>query len=365
MIIYIFVILVVCCCAYFCQQQDKLWLESHCGNEEVKIHHCWQTSYIFTFLTIGIILVAGLRYKVGTDYSAYYRNWDIFASGFLYSLTKLDEPGYRGICYLGMKLGFKDGSFAIFVASAITIGIGYYTIYKNIQNLFIPMILFIAMGCWHASFNAVRQCLAAMIVFYGYPYLKERKLFIYSLCVFGAYLFHKSAIVMIIPFFLLNFKINPRNIAFFVLGAILLLHSYEYVFRFTEEVLGNDIDIENLDEYTFKQVNRLRVLANSAPAFVFLYYIFIKKISFNLFYINIMLLNMMISIITMNSPYLARMGIYIRPFMTIAIAECFERIPKHSRKKIEPLIIFLYLGMFLYEVCVSAHLKNYQWIWNK
>ena len=329
--------------------------------------HSPEAFKLFFVMAAIPILVAGLRFQVGTDYGGYYLRWeDVYANRFWSSLISLDEPGFRFIAYITQRLGAKTGAMAMFLASLITIGLGYWTVYRNVQHLFLPSVLFLFLGNWIASFNAVRQCLAASIVFAGYPFLRDKKLWKYAAMVALAYLFHRSSILMIVPFFFLHRRVDWKSITLVMLGTIVLLNSYERLFRLTGIVLEEEIDLENLSTYSYSMVNRLRILTNVAPAAFFLYVHFStgKKYMFSDFFLNILILNASISVAAMNSPLFSRYSLYIFPFMPLALSDMTEKTPMKIRKPIVVIMIFLYAFFVIYECNKSFALNHFQWIWN-
>ena len=80
-------------------------------------------------LSMVLIAVSGLRYRVGTDYMAYYRNqvrnWDTVWQ----SILTLKEPGIKLLSYLANSI-YDHGQSLIFVSALITVGLYCRTIYR-------------------------------------------------------------------------------------------------------------------------------------------------------------------------------------------------------------------------------------------
>lgn len=369
MLTYYFVIVAVLLLAAAAQRQDavgnRFAAEPHAVPPEAYPHSPAARN---TFIVMAAIptLVAGLRFRVGTDYGGYYFYWLDYANDFWVSLLQLHEPGYRAIAYLTQRLGCQTGALAIFLTSSITIGLGYWTVYRNSPQLFLPGVLFLFLGNWIGSFNAVRQCLAATMVFCGYPFLRDKKLWHYAAMVFAGFLCHRSAILMAIPVFFVHKEVNWRNVFLVLIGSIVVLNSYELLFHLAGEMLDKGYQNSEEDVYLLQKVNRLRVLSNVAPAAFFLWLHFKEKQNYQLsnFALNLLSLNAAISIVGMNSPYFSRYSMYTHPFMALAYPELCGKLGVNLRKTVITAIILMYTIMELYECSGSGSLRHFQWIWN-
>ena len=374
MIIYIFVILWVMVFAGLAQHidinttpdnRDKLDV-SQLYKDNGK-YHSLNVCYAFILSSFALIFVGGGRYFVGTDYGSYYRLFNDYAESLMDSALKLDEPGYHLICKLIKIMGGNDGAYPIIVASILTIGITLYIIYQNSNQLLLASILYL-FTCWTVSFNAIRQCLATTFVFCGYRAIKERRLWEYVLWVFIGFLFHRSAVCLIFPYFFIYNDLTLRNMLFLFLGCIVFLYSYDRVFNITGVILDKEFINIEYGSYNFKEVNRLRIIVHCVPAIFFLPIIFRQKkriLDNQKFWINILLFSAAISIAAMNSPYLLRIRIFFSPFVVLAISGLINEL-KTENKKLISLIISIFYGIFfLYETYSSYTLHNYHFIWER
>ncbi len=335
--------------------------------QRIKISHSVNATYIFILASLVLVLVAGLRYCVGNDYGAYYHSSNKYTDGLWKSIISLDEPGYRLIVAFFRLIGINDGAYPVFVASAITIVIALFVVYRNSSHLWLSSILFVLLY-WSSGFNAVRQCLAATFVFCGYSALRDKKIFRYGICVGIAFLFHRSAICMLFPYFFIHNKISITNMLMLILGCVVFLHSYDYAFDFTGAILDKEFNLEEIGGYNLNKVNRLRILYNCFPAAIF----FIQtikqknKISYlHTFWVNILMFNAAISLSAMNSPYLSRMGIYFSPFLILAYCGLIHDMYK-KQQKVFSWGICVYCGIFfLYESYKSSSLNHFQFIWQR
>lgn len=325
--------------------------------------HTYEASVFYFIASLILICVAGLRYRVGADFGAYYFRYKEYASGLITALKTIDEPGYPLISWIATII-YDDGATAIFLASLISIGLPLIVIYRNSKDLMMSMSLFVLLGFWTGSFNGVRQYLAASILFCGYGYLKNQNLLGYLIIVFIAFLFHRSAIVFVAFYFVVYQKINVKNTIIIIIVTWVLLKGYDRIFEFANWVMESEYSIENV--YTARSVSILRIFVALSPMclFLFLYRDKTKDTEVT-FYLNILIVYGVLRLITMNSALLYRIGIYTSPFQAIAIAELLRRIPEYERQPIKYGMILLYGVYWWYEIYKSSSLNNFHWIWQR
>ena len=161
---------------------------------------------LFIFLIL-IILVAGLRYQIGTDYVAY-REIYINLS---FDNFKFLEPGYRCVNLFFKYIGFSyEVSVFIF---AIIINVLFYR-FIRVYSVSVPvsLLLYICLNYYFIGFNAVRQMLSIAIFLNGLSYIWKRQYFQFLIIVLLASMFHYSIIVTVIyPLF----KIKQKYVLLF------------------------------------------------------------------------------------------------------------------------------------------------------
>lgn len=323
-----------------------------------------QATMIFYIVAVCVLVfVAGFRYRVGTDFGGYYLYYEKYANEFWRHLITFDEPGFRFICWVTVFIK-GNGTTAIFLSAAITAILFLKTIYKNTDCLLSATLLYIFLGCWHGSFNGIRQYLAAAVIFSGIRYIKEKCLWKYVITVFIAFLFHTSAILMIFAYFIAHNKINLKNILFLILGSLIVLFSFSEISEFVGVILQEDLSNEGV--YLTNTVNIFRVLVAIAPAVFFLIFYWKKQMTVEQrMWLNLLILNGIIMLATSNSTYFARMGIYTDTFTAIAIPELSKRFSYKNRVIIKTVILILYAAFWLYEISISSALNNFTFIWQK
>ena len=341
------------------QQVDYSWDEELTDSA---VTHTSRANLFFSVAVLILVFVAGCRYYIGSDYYAYYGNYESYIKGFWEQLKILDEPGLPFIYWITSKFSYS-GFACVFVSNAIMIILVLRTMYKNTDFLLFPLMLY-SLVCWVATFNGMRQALATAVVFCGFPYLRDRKFIKYLIIIFLGFLCHKSALLMIPLYFLCHRKINIRNIVIIIVVSFICLNSYELLFSVVESVLGKQLNTDGV--YISKSVNSLRILTNIAPALLFLLLNSRREQNkLQDFYMNILLFHAIVSFISRDSAYLARMVIFTAPFEVIAICELAKEKWNRNRSVITALAIVLYFLFQTYQIIISPDLSPFQWIWQR
>ncbi len=292
-------------------------------------------------LSLALILMSAFRYRVGTDFNTYYRNRVVEFQPIIDSLVHFKEPGIKVLSFLAHSI-YDNGQSLIIISAILTVGLYCWTIYKYHATYLISMLLYILLGEWQGSFNGIRQYLAAAIVFAGHRYIFRRDFIKYCIVVLIASLFHISAVIMIIPYFLLARKPDITQLIILSVGAALLSFSYETIFSLIEKVKGSVLNTS--DPYITGSVKLPRILVAFVPVFV--YVLMGKKTGHTLeqdFYINSLFFHAFTMLAGIGSRYLSRIGIYTGASVVIGYGFLFQIVEDERSRK---ALIFVSLGLF-------------------
>lgn len=162
-----------------------------------------------SFMLLGVgffsmIFLAGLRDQiVGTDTRNYIYFYDLLQDFYSISDVNVDiEVGYLVLTWL---LHFISSEYItlLFGIAIFYIGTCYWAILKLSVNIPMSIFVFITMGFYTFGFNGARQALAMGICFLAIDALQEKRFLKYSMHIFLAYFFHKSAIILCLTYFIL------------------------------------------------------------------------------------------------------------------------------------------------------------------
>lgn len=328
-----------------------------------RVYHSRSTKIFFALTAAVLIFVSGFRYGVGADYWAYYRNGAFYSSTLLDSVKQLSEPGLK-LLYLIVRCFTKESIVPLFFFALLTISLMLVTLYRSTDKLLLAMLLFLFLGCWHDSFNAVRQCLAAAIVFCGLRFIKEKKFVQYLLVVFVAFLFHRTAIIMIMAYFIFNMKYSLRNIILVVLATAIVLFAYDRLFDFTEWVLQDDLGKDR--PYLMRQVHPLRIAVAVIPALYFM--VMLKgreRGREQQFYLYVLIMHAALMVMASQSAMMARVGIYTAPFCAIAIPELNKLQSPRNQKVFTGLVFVLFVVFWIHDISIDNTLNPFVWYWSR
>lgn len=321
--------------------------------------------YCFAFVTtVILILVGGLRYRVGADYNNYIAAYELRKDTWWSYVVSLDEPGFSIICKISSII-YDNSATMFFICSLITIGLFMNTIKKYSNNYVFSVLMFIFVGTWAGSFGAIRQYLAAAVVFAGHRYIYIKKFWKWLIVVIVAMQFHRTAIVMLPVYFIATKKINIRTICILFVSVIVIKFSYDYILDTMSFFKGVD-----QSEYSYMQteVNIFRILVACAP--ILLYFItygrYHKKNNPETEFYNMMLfVNAAFLIGTSNSAYLARVVIFTETYAVFALPRMIARESAKDKKIYKIIILGAYFLYFTYQIYIMSSLNNFKWVFSQ
>lgn len=307
-----------------------------------------------------LITVGALRWRVGTDYVAYARGYRSRVDTPLTELGFLDEPGLAVIGKIG-AIFYDDYAMMLGLASVITTWLFVRTIYRTSDMFAFSIALFILAGPWLGSFNGVRQYLACAIIFAGHRFIIDRKLLKYAGVVVLASLFHVSAFVALLFYFVPRRRPTLIGGAIVMVLALVIAESYGQIL---EVAMAFRPDNDFTTGYITRTIDPLRITVAFAPIALYLFVTDKKSLkSEDFFYVQILLINAATFLAASGSAYIARFAIYTLIFVTVAIPRL---IPTESSKAFRAMLIagvtLLYAVFWYVETNGIPDLANFQWI---
>ena len=318
---------------------------------------------LFVVLTGCIlILVAGFRWNVGTDYWQYSINYKKYISTLWEDVRSFREPGINIIAKVS-SLIYDDYSTMFLLASLITVGLIIQTIAKNSNMFSFSVLLYIFVGIWQGSFNGVRQYLACAILFAGHKYIIQREFTKYFIFTLIASMFHQSAIVMILLYFVPVKKIKTKHLIMLMFLSVAILYSYDIIFDVLEKIKETEFRSYG---YMTRNVNIMRVLIAFAPLIVYFFTTNKSQLTNKqFFYINMLFVNAAITAATSSSAYLMRFAIYTNIYLILGIPTLYNFGDRYLRFIMKFITAILFFLFWYIEVKSSPSLNNYMWIFSR
>ncbi|EMJ6443316.1 MULTISPECIES: EpsG family protein [Bacillus] len=187
-----------------------------------------------------VLLLAGFRYGVGTDYYSYER---MYTEGRVW----FSEPGLVYIMDFMKFLGIPVQIFFLVIAFLIQ-----YLIYKAIKHYsdtrevyYMAVFFYISLYYFNTSLNTIRQFIAMGLFLINVNNIINKKFIKYNLMFIVTIMFHKSAIFFYPMYFLHNLvtryiNTNTKRVTLLVISFSLMFVRFdELIIKIISKVFGN------------------------------------------------------------------------------------------------------------------------------
>lgn len=319
-------------------------------------------SVLFFSAGFVLLMVAGLRYRVGTDYAAYQYNYTVYLNG---EVSLLSQPVLALVARLS-SLIYNDYATWFFLMAALTMIPIFVTIRNKSLNIGFSLILFVLMGPWHTSFNIVKQSAAMAVLFAGYSFLTERRFWAWLILCLVAAMVHVSALFMIPIYFLARPEFSWKHVILCLALGFVVMLIYEPLFLVMDALKSETGGtISSGSDVVTTEVNFLRVMVSLAPFAFFL----LKKYDFTdkefcvLF--NMSLVNAVLSVASSQSIYINRIVIYTNIFNIMFYPYLLRPFGKNARLMVYALIFALYLVFWSYDLYKCSDTVQFYWIFDR
>lgn len=190
---------------------------------------------LYNTILIMLILIAGLRYRLGIDTQSYMRFFDLSAHG-LGSISNIDfSTGNYDPCFVIFCSIVKTFFNAFWVVQLIQATILNTLIFKYIirhtQYIFTAVLFYFILFYLQYNMEIMRAAWAIIICLYAFDYARNKKwLKCYALIIIAS-LFHFSAIIMLfIPLFL-KIKFNKTTMTVLIFLAVFGIVFQQYFYN--------------------------------------------------------------------------------------------------------------------------------------
>jgi hypothetical protein len=298
-------------------------------------------------------VVLGMRYNVGDDYLAYLNT---FRTG-----EGIDryEWAFRWFTIL---LRRQDIHFAIYFSIIALIQVFFFFYAFRDERYLYPYFSFLLFtgGYFLGWMNGMRQDIAACIFIFAIRYLDQKKLFKYTIWCLIAFLFHKTAILLILLYPVLKggkdyFRNIFLQISLYVIALSVYYSGYNIENLFSSQIAAFTSWFK-YDSYTLEAINTMTLKAYTGIGFLLLATIDVLIILYSqkiknfynskLFVIiyNIYFFGTLMRITFAESIILQRPFRYFRYFSLVVVAYFLYYLQKNSGFSLNKLImIFVFI----------------------
>ena len=316
---------------------------------------------------IPFLFISAFRYDVGTDYFYRYApNYITIANGGNIKNLEFTFKVLIKICSF-----FTDSYVSLFfVTSAIIIIPIFYIIYKKSKYPLLSIVLFIIGGFFFDSLNLVRQYISIVIILCSHSYLLDKKYFKWILWILFAALFHKSALIGFLLFFIRDKKYFKSQYILPLSVIIILFGNYIrdiIVFLISLTPYSNYVN----SIYAKSDIRETIIIANFIIYLSMLVLYGYKEKNdkidkIDIFYMNVQSLTMILCLFSIQFNLLYRIVEYFSIFQIISIPYMLDLKKKYS-------IYVLFILISLYGTCFfHLFIKNnvnevtpYRFVFNK
>ncbi|WP_053983018.1 EpsG family protein [Niameybacter massiliensis] len=286
-----------------------------------------------------LYLFLALRYNYGNDYITYYNMHTAMNSG-------LGGWGSNDILFKGLNLLLPNFYLFIAIISLFYIVVIYlFMKYANRGNsyLFSVLIWLINPYLFLVHLSTIRQTIAICFFIIATKYIVEKKCFKYYLSILIAMGFHKSAIILLPIYFIINDSKIKRKNTMIIYGILAILIATPIL----------DIIIYTVLEYfpAHYKVYFEQGLKNSFRATVLSsFYFFIILLNINkleyrdMIYAKLSLIATIISILCFKLSMLTRIGMYFDVFLIVTIPAVFKTI---KTKLYRQILFLIMIGIYI------------------
>lgn len=188
-----------------------------------RLKHRNQIFIVLSFISLWIFLCIREPYSDMIAYNNYFKSIDV--DHFERLFDNRWEILFKILLY-SIKLITSDTRVMLCIVAFITLIGPYLFIHRYSRSYLLTVVMFIAIGTFHIEFYVLRQAVAMSIVLACFHYIGEKRLLKYCIVIAIASLFHKTALVLLLLYPLVNIPPSKyKNIAITVISVLALVFS--------------------------------------------------------------------------------------------------------------------------------------------
>ena len=180
-------------------------------------------------------LLSSLRYVTGFDY----RSYEAF---FQNTVTQglAGSQAEQGFRLLGLAVAWVGGDYRafLFVFHFLLTVLVFAWIGRYSASPWMSVYLFVALQYFALSMNLLRQALAAAVVLWSYPFLKSHRFLPYCGVVLLAACFHRTALIMLPFYVLLNLRVSKLHYGLATAAAGIVYLKIDMLLQMAADFLG-------------------------------------------------------------------------------------------------------------------------------
>lgn len=293
---------------------------------------------------IMLSLLAGLRYRVGTDTLSYMDEYYRYPSSYFRDKYLFGWYIYIATC--------KSLNFSFYIVQLI---LAFFTNYAVISFLkryanhfFSSLLLYYVIVYPALNFEILRQGVCISIFLLSFAFLDNKSYLKYCVCAGIACLFHYSALVLLLVPLVTWIPINKKSTTIFlaIIAIVIALSSL-----FKEQIYQVSMELSFLEEkalYYFSKVDTTESFSPVSfifnltlnvviPFIIIRYQIYSEKVTKA--FLAVCMFSMIIYVVSAYMPIIYRFNNYFQIFSLVLFVDLFNRV--RIRIKGKPFLVFL------------------------
>ena len=324
-------------------------------------------SYFFSIpIFILLFFISSFRGDFTADYKGYTYLFKVYNQFEFFEVFKAgiyQETGYLTLSrFIGL---FTTNEVYLFSVTSFMIVYAFLSQFTKYSSyMWLSVLMFVTVGAYYTSFNIMRQILAVAIVFYGSKYLYDRNFIKFLAFILMASLFHKSSLVMIPFYFILNFKFSFKNIISFFSAAVVAMLYLNDIVRYVQ---SSFYTAYNSNAYGMTGLSLTNaVLPVSILIFTIIHN---KKIDQNnemlRIWANGVIFYALFSILGLKVQMVQRLSEFFAPYALLLVPYIFSKMKKNELKALYFIGLVLTLVFYNFLVLSDSGYDPYYFIWSK
>lgn len=304
--------------------------------------HSQTIAIVVSFVLLS--LLAGLRYRVGTDTLSYMDEYYKYPSSYFKETYLYGWYLFIAAC---KKLHFSFYVVQLILALFTNYAV-FYFLRRTANHFYFALLLYYVIVYPALNFEILRQGVCISIFLLSFNYLENKAFVKYYICVGVACLFHYSALMLLLIPLLLLIPINKKSFNFFIAVIILtiglssLLKEQIYQFSMGLSFLEDrafyyfsEVDTEE----SFSPISYFFNLALNViiPYIIIRYHIYSERVSKA--FLVVSMFSMIIYIVSVYMPIIYRFNNYFQLFNLVLFVDFFNWLRMHVKGR--PFVIML------------------------
>ncbi len=256
--------------------------------------------------------------------------------------------------------------FILYFQAAFCTGVTFWYLYRNADNVFFAVIVYICMGSWQFFLTAFRQSIAICICLIALEFMKKEKTssdIAGLLVVVLATTIHTTAWIFLIVFVLRRVKLGKWFIIFCVFAVLAVSFIIDDLVVMVNDTLGRDYAAGSQHGNVFGGIVPILIYI---ATLVLCYLVWRYDESFTddySFEIKLMALGLCLYAFRYNTTIFERISFYFTPVIAVLLPASVERQKLQSERKVlTAFCVGLCIALFTYRVVQQY--GDYEFYWS-